>query len=109
MDGSHKDKAELRKTYDKVAFIGQPGAGGTAYTLTSAPTMFYYSNTFKGEDRMQSEDRHHRPGMDVNRGATIVDVVHLPSDLVVLRSLKQKKRLQDMTMGQLEEAFNEHN
>lgn len=108
MDGSHGDKKVLRGVYDRVCFVGQPGAGGTAYTLTAAPTMLYYSNTFKGEDRMQSEDRHHRPGMDVNRGATVVDVVHLPSDLVVLRSLKQKKRLQDMTMGQLEEAFNEH-
>lgn len=106
MDGSSEDKADLRQTYDRVCWVGQPGAGGTAYTLTAAPTMLYYSNTFKGEDRMQSEDRHHRPGMDVNRGATIVDVIHLPSDLVVLRSLKQKKRLQDMTMGQLEEAFN---
>lgn len=106
MDGSHHDSKVLRGVFDRVCFVGQPGAGGTAYTLTAAPTMLYYSNTFKGEDRMQSEDRHHRPGMDVNRGATIVDVIHLPSDLVVLRSLKQKKRLQDMTMGQLEEAFN---
>jgi len=107
MDGSHETKQQLRETYDKVCWVGQPGAGGTAYTLTAAPTMMYYSNTFMGEDRMQSEDRHHRPGMDINRGATVVDVIHLPSDLVVLRSLKRKKRLQDMTMGQLEEAFNE--
>lgn len=106
MDGSHEDKAILRNVYDRVCWVGQPGAGGTSYTLTASPSMFYYSNTFMGEDRMQSEDRHHRPGMDVERGGVIIDVIHLPSDLLTLRSLKQKKRLQDMTMGQLEEAFN---
>ena len=107
MDRSHEDTVILRNIYDRVCWVGQPGAGGTSYTLTASPSMFYYSNTFNGEDRMQSEDRHHRPGMDVERGATVIDCIHLPSDLLTLRSLKQKKRLQNMTMGQLEEAFNE--
>lgn len=59
----------------------------------------YYSNTNKGEDRSQSEDRIHRPGADINKGCTIYDLIHLPQDLVILNSLKRKRDLESMTMG----------
>ena len=39
--------------------------------------------------------------MDTNRGATIVDLVHLPTDQLVLDNLQKKKRLQALTMGEL--------
>lgn len=85
---------------DKVAFIGHPRSAGMGITLTAACETVYYSNSFNGEDRMQSEDRIHRPGMDINRGATITDIVHLPSDQLILDNLREKKRLQSMTLGQ---------
>lgn len=85
----------------RVAFVGQPGAAGMGLTLTAAPLTCYYSNDFNAESRIQSEDRIHRAGMDVNRGATIVDLIHLPTDRKVLNNLKQKKRLQDISMGEL--------
>lgn len=96
---------EDKENYPRVAFIGQPGAAGMALTLTASPTIVYYSNTFHGEDRIQSEDRIHRPGMDLNRGATIIDLIHLPTDLKVLDNIKKKRELQRMSMGELEKAL----
>lgn len=90
-----------KEKYARVAFIGQPGAAGMGLTLTASPVIIYYSNDFNAESREQSENRIHRAGMDTNRGATIIDLIHLPSDRLVLTNLKQKRRLQDMTMGQM--------
>ena len=68
------------KSLDKIAFIGNPGAAGVGLTLTGSNVIIYYSNSFAGEHRMQSEDRIHRLGMDTNKGATIIDIIHLPTD-----------------------------
>ncbi len=94
--------------YPKIAFVGQPGAGGMGLNLTASSMEAYYSNTFKGEDRSQSEDRIHRPGADHNRGVTIYDLIHLPQDLIVVENLKRKKDLQFMSMGQLSEAASKY-
>jgi len=93
-----------QEEHPRVAFVGQPGAAGMGLNLTASPTIVYYSNDFNSESRIQSEDRCHRPGMDKNRGCTIVDLCHLPSDLYVLNNLRNKRRLQDMTMGQFRET-----
>lgn len=98
---------EGQKVFPKVAFIAQPGAGGMGLNLTTSPTILYYSNDFNAESRIQSEDRAHRIGMDVNRGCTIVDLIHLPTDLQVLNNLKEKRRLQDLSLGVFEQALNE--
>lgn len=90
--------------FGKIAFVGQPGAGGMGLNLTASSMEAYYSNTHKGEDRDQSEARIHRPGADMNRGCTIYDLLHLPQDLVVLDSIMKKRDLQMMTLGQLVEA-----
>jgi len=105
MDRSHPKHKELLDKYPKLCFVGHPQAGGMALTLTASPTELFYSNCFNGEARMQAEDRGHRPGMDVNRGLTIKDLIMLPTDKLVLDNLKQKKRLQNLTMGQLSDAF----
>ena len=105
MDLSNPKYSALREEYPKVCFVGHPKAGGMALTLTASPTELFFSNDFDGEARMQAEDRFHRAGMDKNRGATIIDLIHLPSDLVVLDNLKNKKRMQDMSMGDLESAL----
>ncbi len=88
-----------------VAFVGQPGAGGMGITLTASPTIVYYSNPFDFESRVQSEDRIHRIGMDENRGATIIDLLHLATDELVLNNLKKKRRLQALTLGELQRAI----
>lgn len=89
----------------KVAFIGQSDAAGMGLNLTASSVIIYYSNTDKLESRIQSEDRIHRPGADFNRGCTIWDIVHLPSDIKVLHDLRRKKELQSMTLGELKDAI----
>jgi hypothetical protein len=105
MDASHPDKKMLAEKYERVAFVGNPKAGGMALTLTASPTEIFFSNDFSGEARSQAEDRFHRAGMDENRGATIVDYIHLPTDQLVLQNLKAKRKLETMTMGDLDAAL----
>lgn len=90
---------------DKIVFIGQPDSGGMGLTLTASPSIFYYSNTFLGQARSQSEDRIHRPGMDLNVGATIIDCFHLPSDRLVFDNLKKKRNLELTTLGELKNVM----
>jgi hypothetical protein len=68
-------------------------------TLTASPVVIFYSNDFKAENRMQAEDRIHRESMDLNLGATIIDIIHLPTDELVLKNLKEKTKLQNLTLG----------
>jgi len=107
MDASHPDKRDLLHKIPKLCFVGHPQAGGMALTLTASPTELFYSNSFSGEARMQAEDRFHRPGADENRGCTIIDLIHLPSDQIVLDNLKKKKKLQTLSMTELAEALDE--
>lgn len=85
---------------ERVAFVAHPESGGMGLTLTEAHMAVFYSNSYKPEYRSQSEDRIHRAGMDVNRGATIVDLIHLPTDERVLETLRKNRSLELMTMGE---------
>jgi SNF2 family DNA or RNA helicase len=98
-------QAGTSENHPRVAFIGQPGAAGMGLTLTASPSIVYYSNDFNAESRIQSEDRIHRAGMDKNRGATIYDLIHLPTDEKVLDSLKKKRQLQAISLGELKLAL----
>jgi SNF2 family DNA or RNA helicase len=90
--------------HPRLAFVMHPGSGGMGLNLTASPVVLYYSNDFNGESRIQSEERCHRPGMDLNKSCTIIDLLHLPSDLYVLENLQKKRRLQDLSLGQFREA-----
>jgi hypothetical protein len=46
MDRSHKDYDALREKWPKICVCGNPEAGGVALTLSAAPTMLYFSNSF---------------------------------------------------------------
>jgi hypothetical protein len=106
MDLSNPRYKELMDKHPRICFVGHPEAGGMALTLTASPTEVFYSNSFKGEARSQAEDRFHRTGMDVNRAARIIDIYCLSTDKLVHENLKKKKRLQDVSMGELQEAIN---
>jgi len=93
-----QDKLEK---YPFVAFVAHPGSGGVGLTLTASPVEVFYSNDFDADHRIQAIERIHRPGMDFNRGATIIDLIHLPTDQLILDNLELKKRLQDLTMGEI--------
>ena len=96
--------AETNK-YPRVAFVAHPRSGGMSLTLVEARMVVYYSNDFAPESRSQSEDRIHRLGMDTNKGATIVDLLHLPTDKHVLEILQANRRLELMSMGMFIEAI----
>lgn len=90
---------DRKRDYPRVGFVGQPEAAGMGLTLTASPSIVYWSNTFKPTDRIQSSARIHRTGMDVNRGATVFDLLHLPTDRMVLANITEKIARQDLTLG----------
>ena len=87
--------------HPRVVFAANPESGGMSLTLVEARTAVYWSNSWKPEYRIQSEDRIHRIGMDLNKGCLIVDLIHLPSDQRVLDVIHDNRRLELMTMGEL--------
>lgn len=91
--------------FPRINFVGYAGSAGSGHTLTKSPSIFYYSNSFNADDRIQSEDRIHRIGMDVNRGATIIDCFHLPADRLVFDNLKKKRVLQSLSLGDVQAAL----
>ena len=44
-------------------FLGNPKVGGVGIDLYTAERVYYYSNSYALEDRIQSEDRAHRIGL----------------------------------------------
>lgn len=91
----------------KVIFLGHPASASTGLTLTASPTELFYSNDFNGDARMQAIARIHRLGMDTNRGAKIKDLIHLPTDELVLNNLEKKVRLQDLSLGKIQAELKE--
>lgn len=86
--------------HEKVAFVAHPESGGMGLTLVEARTAVFLSNSFKPEYRAQAMDRIHRPGMDLNLGCEIVDIVHLQSDERVLQVLSDNRNLELLTLGE---------
>jgi SNF2 family DNA or RNA helicase len=79
-------------------FVGQIQTGGIGLTLTQAKTVFYFSNSFSLEDRLQSEDRAHRIGQDAH--VTYIDLVARGTiDVKVLGALRAKKNLANLITG----------
>ena len=83
--------------HQRVAFDANPESGGLSLTLVEARTAVYWSNSWKGEYRIQSEDRIHRIGQD--RGANIWYLI--ANDTVetkICRLLDQKRRIVSQVM-----------
>lgn len=97
MDASHPRRKELASKIEKLCVVANAKAGGQGLTFTMSPAAVYYSNSFDGMARFQSEDRIHRAGMDTNRNAQIIDMLMFSQDLVVLQNLKLKKDLQTLS------------
>jgi hypothetical protein len=89
--------------WDQISFVAHPKSAGMGLTLTEADTSIYYSNSFDGEDRIQSVDRIHRPGQ--TRGCNIVDLACLPIDYYVREKVIQKLNMQAITMGDLDRVM----
>lgn len=86
----------------RVVFVAHPQSGGMGLTLTESRSAVFYSNDFRAESRVQAEGRIHRLGTDENLGATIIDLIHLQTDARVRDILRQNRKLELMTLGDLE-------
>lgn len=103
-----KDKVNIQEMFQdteqynhRLAFVGNPQAAGQGLTLTKASTAIYYSNSFKGDARPQSEDRIHRLGMDTSVAPRIIDYLHLPTDQYVLNNVRKKRSLEKVSKGEV--------
>lgn len=75
-------------------FIGSRSAA-YGLTLTAAETVIYYSNSYRLDDRLQSEDRAHRAGL--THPVTYVDLVFPgTADTKAIHALKTKKDVADL-------------
>lgn len=105
MDYSHPQAQEFKRTYSKVVVVANAKSASMGLTLTASPSIYYYSNSYDAEARMQSEKRIHRLGG--RRHVTIIDVVHLGIDKLVKANLDKKTDLQSLTMGELFDQLDE--
>lgn len=99
--GGIKDEqkaANLRRfKFDKTCdlFIGNPASAGLGLDLSMADISAYYSNSYKLEDRLQSEDRTESM---VQKTSTLIWDLEAPGtqDSKIIANLKQKKFLADI-------------
>ncbi len=79
--------------------VGQMETGGYGHTLTQAWNVIYYSNSYSYGDRVQSEDRAHRIGLD--HPVFYTDIIARSTiDRAIQAALKMKKDLGQMVSGQ---------
>jgi SNF2 family DNA or RNA helicase len=80
-------------------FVANPAAAGEGLTLHMAKTVVYYNSTYKLGDRLQSEDRAHRAGMD-DRPVQYIDIIARGTiDAAILRALRTKVDLAAQVTG----------
>lgn len=99
---SQADREERRsrfKSGDVQFFVGNPAAAGEGLTLHEAKTVVYYNTTYKLSDRLQSEARAHRAGMDSNP-VNYIDIVASESiDEIIIDALRNKQEIAAIVTG----------
>lgn len=84
---------------DVQFFVANPAAAGEGLTLHTAKTVIYYNNSFKLTERLQSEDRAHRAGMD-SHPVNYIDLVAQESvDEYIVESLQRKINVASQVTG----------
>ena len=86
----------------KLAVVAQTDAASTGLEFSASPVIIYFSNSFNAASREQSEARPHSTNMNRERGLEIRDYIHLPTDDLVIESLKRKRTLQSISMGEID-------
>lgn len=91
IDADEAEQNKLKFQRGEVKwFVSTAQRGGPGLTLHMAKTVIYYSNSFRLIDRLQSEDRAHRAGMD-NNAVNYIDLVCNNSvDESIIENLKNK-------------------
>lgn len=98
-DQAERNKQAFQKG-DAQWFVGTAQKGGPGLTLHQAKTMVYYSNSFRLIDRLQSEDRAHRAGMD-EHPVNYIDIVasNVPIDNNIVTNLRDKRDIASLVLG----------
>ena len=105
-DTPHEERKVLTGDWQSGEFqilVSNQEVGGYGLNLTPCSTMIYFTNNYRVETRLQSEDRIHRPGATAEK-MTIIDLVVPHSvDEVIRKSLRSKTEIanQIMSMRQL--------
>jgi SNF2 family DNA or RNA helicase len=86
-----------------TVFVGNPQSCRFGLTLVEAVTAVVYDQNFSAECRLQSLDRNYRIGQTLP--VRVIDLIHLPVDQVVLSTLTENKRLEDLSLGLLLESL----
>lgn len=82
---------------NKTVFVGNPASCRFGLTLTEAKTIVVFDQNFSAEHRLQSLDRNYRIGQDEE--VEVIDLLHLPVDGLILDTLTENKRLEDLSLG----------
>lgn len=78
--------------------VAKAASMGMGLTLVNSSISFYYSNTFSLLERLQSEDRQHRPGQ--HNPVTYVDLVADQTvDMKILKSLRDSNEIAIRVIG----------
>ena len=99
---SQADRKDARRRFqdaDVAHMVANQAAGGIGLDLWRASIANYLSNSFKTEDRIQSEDRCHRIGSEVHDSVSFNDLV-VPGtvDVHILRVIRNNRNLSDAIM-----------
>lgn len=87
----------------RCAFVANQESGGMSFTLTAARGVVFWSNVFKPEFREQGIKRIHRHGQ--TKGCQVYDFLHLPSDAHVLETVLGNRRVELLTLGELQDVY----
>ena len=100
------DRPKMRYDFQegrKQWMVGNQATGGIGLTLTAGKYNVYYDNTFKADDRWQSERRTFRIGQD--KRVVYIDLVMKGTvDELKLDSLSQKKEIADYVSNKIREV-----
>ncbi len=88
---------------NKTVFIGNPASCRFGLTLVEAKTAVVFDQNFSAEHRLQSLDRNYRIGQDEQ--VEVIDLLHLPVDELILETLTENKRLEDLSLGLIAECL----
>jgi SNF2 family DNA or RNA helicase len=89
---------EAFQSGEATYFVGNAATGGLGITLTRAKNVIYYSNNYDLEQRLQSEDRAHRLGLQ--HSVNYIDLVTRGTvDEKILEALRKKINLSTAILG----------
>jgi hypothetical protein len=88
---------------NKTVLIGNPQSCRFGLTLIEAKTIVVFDQNFSAECRLQSLDRNYRIGQD--HPVRVIDLIHLPVDELILETLMQNRKLEELSLGILMESL----